>query len=62
MNKKESVVIKGFSSPQITVDSGVPQGTILGPILFLVFINDLPNVVKSQCRLFADDRLFWGIN
>ena len=57
MNRGQSVVIDGLSSQQIAVDYGVPQGTILGSILFLLFINDLglPKVVKSQCRLFADD-------
>ena len=59
MHRKQRVVIDGISSSPCTVDSGVPQGTVLGPLLFLCHINDLPNCVKSQVRLFADDCLLY---
>ena len=58
-NRKMKVVVDGEESDSVTVDSGVPQGTVLGPLLFLCHINDLPDAVKSTVRLFADDCLLY---
>ena len=44
-----------MKSDPATVSSGIPQGSILGPILFVIHINDLPEVVKCGTYLFADD-------
>ena len=53
--RTQQVLLNGKSSATAKVISGVPQGTVLGPLLFLVYINDLPQCVKSKIRLFADD-------
>ena len=55
-NRSQTVVIKGEESGSVPVSSGVPQGLVLGPIIFLVFINDFPEKLSSQLRLFADDK------
>ena len=54
-DRTQEVVLDGTHSDSAPVISGVPQGSCLGPILFLIFINDLPNGILSNVRLFADD-------
>ena len=50
-NRKQSVVVDGNQSSLIDVVSGVPQGTVLCPLVFLFHINDLPSVVSSKVKL-----------
>jgi len=59
-NRKQLVVVDGVSSDCCEVLSGVPQGSVLGPLLFLLYVNDLPLTVSSECRLFADDALLYN--
>ena len=54
-NRIQRVMLEGSISSSSKVLSGVPQGTVLGPTLFLLYINDLPSYVNSPVRLFADD-------
>ena len=53
--RQQRVVLNGETSSWLNVTAGVPQGSVLGPHLFLVYINDLPDEITSSCKIFADD-------
>jgi hypothetical protein len=53
--RKQRVVVNGCKSGWKDVISGVPQGSVIGPLLFVLYINDLPDVVEAEVYLFADD-------
>ena len=55
VGRSQTVVLNGNSSDVLQVSSGVPQGSFLDPILFLFYINDIPDSSSSQVRLFAAD-------
>ncbi len=58
----ELVVWEGAQSYQATFKSGVHQGSVLCPFLFLFYINDLPNTLRSEVRLFADDTDYLSVS
>ena len=57
----QRVVLNGQSSRWLPVTAGVPQGSILGPLLFLIYINDLSNNLSSTAKLFADDTSLFSV-
>ena len=61
LGRFQRVVLNGQTSLWRPVLAGVPQGSIPGPLLFLVYINDLPNGLKSNTKLFADDTSLFTI-
>ena len=61
LNRKQRVVLNGFQSDYSIIQSGVPQGSVLGPLLFLIYINDLERNIRSNVKFFADDTKLFSI-
>ena len=59
-NRRLQVVLDGKSSQEYPVTAGVPQGSILGPTLFLLYMNDLPDDVICNIAIYADDTTFYS--
>ncbi|XP_071132943.1 uncharacterized protein [Mytilus edulis] len=57
--RQQCVAVEGETSTNAFVKPGVPQGTVLGPLMFLLYINDIGDDIKSKLRLFADDSLLY---
>ena len=53
--RRHRVSVEGELSEWVYAKSGIPQGSVLGPMLFVIIINDLPFAIKNCCKLFADD-------
>ena len=53
------VMVRGHFSSWAEVTSGVPQGSVLGPLLFILYVNDIPEIISSPVSLFADDTKLW---
>ena len=60
-HRTQQVLLEGAHSRRCVVRSGVPQGTVLGPLCFLLYVNDIGNDISSNLKLFADDTLLYGL-
>ena len=60
-SRKQRVVLNGQCSSWVDIRAGIPRGSILGPLLFLIYVNDLSHGLKSECKLFADDTSLFSV-
>ena len=60
-NRKQRVVLNASFSGYSEIESGVPQGSVFGPLLFLIHINDLERNIKSNINFFADDTMLFSV-
>ena len=61
-NRKQYTCVNGNKSTQQDIYKGVPQGSVLGPILFTLYVNDMPNATSAKPRLFADDTCIFSFH
>ena len=61
LNRKQRVMLNGQVSAWASVNAGVPQGSILGPLLLLIYINDLSDKLSCNVKLFADDTSLFSV-
>ena len=59
-SRTQQVLVEGVKSGCSTVSSGVPQGSVLGPLLFVIYINDMPDQIQTPMKMFADDSKLFG--
>ena len=59
---RQCTVVRGARSEFVSVQSGVPQGSVLGPCLFLIYTNDIPDTLTAQTRLFAGDTAAYNVH
>ena len=57
----QRVVVNGSQSDWVNVQSGVPQGSVLGPLLFILYVNDVPDLIESNLKMFADDTKIYSV-
>ena len=61
ISRTMKVVLRGTYSQILEVLSGVPQGSVLGPLLFMLFVNELPSWIMSDMKMFADDTKVFSV-
>ena len=60
-NRFQRVVVNGSQSDWVNVQSGVPQGSVLGPLLFILYVSNVPDLIESNLKMFADDTKIYSV-